>query len=134
MNKSVGPEDLPLFAVWTAARPKSATTRQKYPLPGPAKLNFCLPAPRAPGRSFAPGRCYPAGGLGGAGHRPGGAGGAGGHAGPGGRGPAAPAGGGLPGGRRGRDTAEARPFAAGKPGFYANCALFTGRDYGILNY
>ena len=38
-------------------------------------------------------------------------------------------------GRRARrDTAEARPFAAGKPGFYANCALFTGRDYGILNY
>ena len=49
-------------------------------------------------------------------------------------GPAEPACGGLPCGRRGRDTAGTRPFAAGKPGFYANCALFTGPDYGILNY
>lgn len=47
---------------------------------------------------------------------------------------AEPACGGLPCGRRGRDAAGTRPFAAGKPGFYANCALFTGRDYGILNY
>lgn len=41
--------------------------------------------------------------------------------------------GGLPPGA-GAGMRQGRPFAAGKPGFYANCALFTGRDYGILNY